>query len=307
MQVGRNPQGGGDLANRLRLLMADLADAGPERRRECLTEEIRRVLKSVPPPEREAYLEWLVDQFPTWDARVEVTPPQQVSPRQSPMDLRELQDPSFLVSRLADLAAGLSRDQKQHLGDALAQAGFMVQGPAGLPEDALKEFRALVKDPSQTVDPARVLRLLGLLVEFACKLDALVWRIWTNVAAVRNIRIKMHRALPGVFSQYLAGAAEGAADEELAKLREATAALLAAIAPGAAHFASDHCNKYDPDNIRRAVYAQKGSLFLNPQARFWKKYEELAADMQPDTVAVEILGYIAASADENMNPRAHKP
>jgi hypothetical protein len=307
MQVGRNPQGGGDLANRLRLLMADLADAGPERRRECLTEEIRRVLKSVPPPEREAYLEWLVDQFPTWDARVEVTPPQQVSPRQSPMDLRELQDPSFLVSRLADLAAGLSRDQKQHLGDALAQAGFMVQGPAGLPEDALKEFRALVKDPSQTVDPARVLRLLGLLVEFACKLDALVWRIWTNVAAVRNIRIKMHRALPGVFSQYLAGAAEGAADEELAKLREATAALLAAIAPGAAHFASDHCNKYDPNTIRRAVYAQKGSLFLNPQARFWKKYEELAADMQPDTVAVEILGSIAASADENMNPRAHRP
>jgi hypothetical protein len=27
----------------------------------------------------------------------------------------------------------------------------------------------------------------------------------------------------------------------------------------------------------------------------------------PDTVAEEILGYIAAAADENMNPKAHKP
>jgi len=227
-------------------------------------------------------------------------------PRESAADIQELQDPSFLVSRLADLAAGLSRDQKQHLGEALKQAGFIVQGPAGLPEDALNELRAALKDPDQAVDAARALRLLGLLAEFACKLDALVWRIWPNVAAVRNIRTRMHKALPGVFSQYLAGA-EGGADEELAKLREATAGLLSAIAPGAAHFASDHCSKYDPDNIRRAVYAQKGSLFLNPQARFWKKYGELAADLQPDTVAEAILGYIAASADANMNPKPHKP
>src|SRR5438105_2779741 len=94
-------------ANRLRLVQSDFADEPEQVRKDYLSDEIQRALGTLIPNERKPFLEELKQFFPTWDANVEVKT-EKPAVVATPTDQKELKDPGFLVSRLAELAPKLS-------------------------------------------------------------------------------------------------------------------------------------------------------------------------------------------------------
>src|SRR3954468_21231437 len=63
------------VANTLRLVQNEVADASPATRSEHLSRELKQELDSLAHPERLAFLEDLLGRFPVWDEDAKTTPP----------------------------------------------------------------------------------------------------------------------------------------------------------------------------------------------------------------------------------------
>jgi len=128
-------------ANRLRLVQSDFADEPEQVRKDYLSDEIQRALGTLVPNERKAFLDELKQFFPTWDAKVEVRT-EKVAVVATPTDQKELKDPGFLVSRLAELAPQLNEQQKHAIIEKLRQVGLAPSAVVGWPEQQAAALRA---------------------------------------------------------------------------------------------------------------------------------------------------------------------
>src|SRR5258706_3424009 len=117
-------------ANRLRLVQSDFADEPEQVRKDYLSDEIQRALGTLIPNDRKAFLDELKQFFPTWDAKVEVRT-EKPAVVATPTDQKELKDPGFLVSRLAELAPRLNEQQKQAIIEKLRQVGLAPSAGGG--------------------------------------------------------------------------------------------------------------------------------------------------------------------------------
>ena len=143
-------------ANRLRLVQSDFADEPEQVRKDYLSDEIQRALGTLIPNERKAFLDELKQFFPTWDAKVEVRT-EKVAVA-TPTDQKELKDPGFLVSRLAELAPQLSEQQKHAIIEKLRQVGLAPSAVVGWPEKEAAALRAkLQAQPKDSLEPGHVL------------------------------------------------------------------------------------------------------------------------------------------------------
>ncbi len=283
------------LANRLRLLQVDFADQTDEVRREYLTEEVRRVLATVPPNERKAFLDQLQSHFPTWDAKVEIQTRHTVSA--SVTDQKELRDPSFLVIRLIEVCKSLNEEQRRAVMDMLAQAGLShAAGPGpDFPPADLQEVRSKLQlGPRDEINAGRALQLLAQMGEFVLSLNQVAWRTWRTMAP--NSLFRQANALPGTLGRFAAGDPAVGRDQvinEMRSLRQLTAALIGTLSQ-TGRVALQHFRGISPEEIMLLV----GNKGFGREAAYWRRYVELAGAMDAggveDAMRAALAEYVEA-------------
>jgi len=298
-------------ANRLRLLQVDFADENAAVRRKFLSEEIERALSAIVPSERKAFLEELMTRFPTWDPNVELAPSEEEKAAFSPTDQQELQDPSFLVSRLMDLLPLLSEKDTQALTERFREAGLAPETRLDWPEEALKAVGTeLQLADEQSVDIIRLLNLVGQLVRFAQSLDQIAWETWRRIAP--RSTITRPTRLRSAMRQFVAGDPEVTYDQvsqNLESLRRLVASLISAVGQAGRRVAAGYLKRLSPPEIELLVKTESGGLWKSliqksPDAKCWEKYVELAGQITEDSIEKEIVEAISASAEQLMKTTA---
>jgi hypothetical protein len=282
------------VANRLRLLQIDFADQSESDRRGYLGEELGRTLASLPPSERKQFLEELQSRFPTWDTNVRLDG--KAPAAQPAFDQKELNDASFLVTRLIAVAQSLPPERKAAITDRLKEAGLAGASGAGpaWPEAQANDLRAkLQMTGHEPLDPVRVLELLSQLAEVACSLDQVVWNTWRVMSPQGTI--KRPAVLQKTMARFIAGDQDvprGQVSQDVGKLRQLIAALIGAVSQ-TGRFAMQHFKSFWPDEIKVLV----GTSGFGLEGRYWRKYVELAGTLDSNAVQDAIRQAIAEYAE----------
>lgn len=289
-------------ANRLRMIQIDFADRPVDERTAYLSEELSRAMENVIPQDREAFLQELMARFPTWDPNVEARPIEQQPAVRSETDQRELQDPSFLVTRLADLAPGLSQQQRQAVIERLRQAGLTPKVTHGLPEQAVEALRSKMGLPKDAdVDATRLVQLLGELAYFASTLDQVVWSTWHHLAARSTIRRRAPvRASAGRFVAGDEDTSRSQVADGLELLRQITASLVSAVSKCGELFGGPHLARFSPDAIERLVRIEGTSWIKAKEVQYWEKYRQLFAELSVASIQKEIEDVISKYVEDVM-------
>ena len=167
--------------NRLRLIQVDFADQPADVRENYLTDEVEHALAKLLPDQRPSFLQELKERFPTWDGNVEVGGPSQSSATRSASDAKDLQDYTFLISRLIALAPSLTEEQRKTATARLKDVGLAESGndPGEWPAQPAKVLKTkLGLTDKDKIDATRLLEMTAELVAFAASLDQLVWATW---------------------------------------------------------------------------------------------------------------------------------
>ncbi|HEY2586624.1 MAG TPA: hypothetical protein VGI81_12745 [Tepidisphaeraceae bacterium] len=282
------------VANRLRLLQMDFADQSEADRRGYLAEELGRTLASLPPSERKAFLEQLGARFPTWDENVRIESRPATAARPA-FDEKELNDASFLVTRLIAVAQGLPPEQRAAVTARLREARLAPAGAGpSWPEAQANDLRAKLKaSPADPIDPTRVLELLAQLAEVICSLDQVVWNTWRVISPQGNV--KRPAVLQNTLARFISGDQDvprGQVAHDVGKLRQLIAALIGAVSQ-TGRFAIQHFKGLAPDEIKVLV----GTSGFGLEGRYWRKYVELAGQMDQGAVQDAIRQAIAEYAE----------
>ncbi|MEE9129639.1 MAG: hypothetical protein V3T84_06435 [Phycisphaerales bacterium] len=291
-------------ANRLRLIQLDLIEEAEEVRESYLAEEVKRQLGSVPPGQRAEYLEQLRQRFPAWDTQVDVSRPSEQGALRSAADEKDLNDWSFLVSRLSDLAATLSEEVRQVIRDRLAAAGLAYNRPdPGWQEAITKATRTEFQlDDQHQIDVSRALELLAVLAKCVKGMNKVVWTTWREIdhrSKIRGGGSEFEHRL----TRFVAGAQDvdpTMVSRDLERLSQLVAALIGGIRGGAGTFARTHCDTFSIEAISRLVEVEGGGFLAgSKEAKRWRKFEELAGGaLDPDSIEREILQAVGATATE---------
>jgi hypothetical protein len=281
--------------NRLRLIQVDFADQPKDMRENYLSDEVEHALAKILPDQRQVFLQELKERFPTWDGQVAVTGPSTPGVTQSATDAKELQDFTFLVSRLVQLAPTLTEEQRKtaiaRLKDAgLADAGSGPDWPAA-PAKALRAKVGLTD--KDKLDAGRVLELEGELAAFLVSLDQLVWATWKQIAPKSDL--KRPSAIQRACGRFAAGDADVSRTQiaaDVDRLRQLTAGLISAIAQTGNLFAQKHVSKFSVANIEAYADKQPGML-VSKEVKCWRQFKELASAMDVQTIEKEIQDSIA--------------
>ena len=305
------------VANRLKMVQADFADAPPEQRRRFLGDEIERALASIVPAERAAFLAELQSRFPAWDqasggAAAPISPSSgpatggapAPSASASATDQRELQDPSFLVARLCELAPKLSEQAKEALLARLRQAGAVTSTPdAPWSDEQSKQLRAkLAVGDQKKTDPGRVIELATVLAEFAANLHQLVGTAWRTLAPTTDVK---HRpgSLQNAMGRFVAGDASMTRPQlaqEVERLRQLVASLIAGVGQVGRQFAHTYNARFAPAEIKSAAANEPGGLFAGAEKKCWLKYVELWDSRDEAVIEKEIRDTIVTFAETVM-------
>lgn len=286
------------LSARLRLLQASCADDTPENRQAYLFEEIDRALRAVPPSRKKAHLEALAARFPTWTTNP--TGEKEAAPAAAE------ESPEILFNRFLQTLPRLTPEQKLQFQAKLHAAGWTEAPVGALPDDVHTELlQRLRLKPDQSIDIARLGRLSSALTELFITVDQFVWTVWKTIAPKSTLRRDASLGdLRQAFSRYLSGEQEITAaqiTQQLDRTRQLTAGLLAAIGPSGRNYARRHMARYAPEAIRDAVRTEGGSsLFSSVEAKCWKKYTDLAGELNEAAIESEIQDAIVKYADELM-------
>lgn len=298
---------GGDAArvaavcNRLRAVQADFADAPPLVRQRYLADEIQRALKDIVPDQRPAFLAALERQFPAWEAPASAAAPvQQIT---TETDQRELQDPSYLVRRLCEMTGSMSDEQRQVVIRHLDQAGLLP--PAGVvpwPDDLMQAMRAKLQVGEQKrIDPIRLLEVMVGLVDFASTLQQLASQTWRTLAPNSEIRPRAG-TLQGLVAKYASGdpsASRQQVNQELERLRQLLASLIAAVGDAGRQVASTFTSRFSPNEIKTAA-ASEGGMFVSVEAKCWRKFVELWDAQDEHALEMEVRDAIAKFTESLM-------
>jgi hypothetical protein len=293
-------------ANRLRLVQVDFADQADEVRQQYLRQELNRALATIPPNKRQAFTEALGRQFPTWDGAAPNTGTARdgVAMDQSAFDKSELNDPSFLVSRLIALAPNMADGVRHALIEKLRAAGLGAPSTGGWSEQSAAPLRAKLQfNAQQVLDADRTVELLDLLTDFVANLDQLVWATWRQLAA--DSRIKRPNPLLRVLRAFMtrdANVPQTVLAQDIGALRQLTAALINAVGQVGYTFAARHTEKLSPALIEDAVKAEgRGGIPWiggGAKAACWEKYLQLSNSLDAAAIEKEINTVIAESVEQ---------
>lgn len=288
-------------AARLRYLQASFADDSSESREGFLEDEVKRALAPVPASKRAAYIDALAEKFPTWDsATVSVAGPATVPAPQSPEEIWNL----FLRT-----LPQYSLEQREKMKARLAEAGLVQVSNAPLEDDALTDVQQKLKlAPEDRIDPARLGKLFASLAEMMIVMDQLAWNVWKNLAPKSTIRRESAAGdMRTMLRRSVTGDAEVSAAQvaaQLEKTRQLIAGLLAALGPAGKNYARRYLSRYSPEAIRDLVKMEGASIFGNADARFWKKYTDLAQEISEASINTDMQDAVVKYAEDLMRGSA---
>jgi hypothetical protein len=221
-------------------------------------------------------------------------------------DVAATLDAETLVARLTELAPSLTPAQRQSATERLQRAGLAASAPgaSGLPSAPVDEIQRLLSHGSRDqLDAARALAMAAALADVAIRLDAVMTDLWRRLSP--NSSVKKTPSVRMTLSRFAAGDAEtdrAAVDAELTLLQKVTVSLASAIKPAAGRFARRHLEMYGSEAVEEAERdaAGRGMGF---EARCWKRYQQMCADMDVEAYERELLQLVAEEADRLMRGR----
>ena len=280
---------------RLRFLQANLADETPESRQSYLEDELKRALQPVPSSRRAAYLDALAQRFPTWDmATVSVDAAAKVTP----------QTADEIIAAFLELAPTLSAEQREAIKAKLAAHGLIVISNQPLEGDALVDLQAKLKmAPDDPIDANRLGKLFAVLADTLATIDQLAWNVWKSAApkspirrdsSFGDLRLQLRRSLSGDAEHSAAQV-----QQQVERMRQIVAGLLAGLGSAGRNYARRHLQRYSPDAIREAVKLEGGGgMFANAEAKCWKKYTEVAAEITEASIESDVQDAVAKYAED---------
>jgi hypothetical protein len=275
-------------ANRLRMVQVDCADQSDEIRRQCLEAELDALLKKLPTTERRQFLERLMNEFPAWEAAGEASPVVQ-----SEFDIHQLDDPDFLVARLAKLAPSLDEQKKQLIATELNRVGMSMVGTPAWSKQAADEFRQLLgMTANETIEFNRVLELLTLLMKMGLNAEQVAWTTWRDLE--RHLEggasaVKQPSALKPMLRKCSTGDANtprtlvALSTERLQQLL----ANIIRVIPFCGQFAYSQFNSLSPEALTKLDEMEGGGWFGRP-ARLWDRYEKAYAELSAQAFDIEV-------------------
>jgi hypothetical protein len=279
-----------EVASRLRLLQASLADGETEARIHLLEEELDRSLKQVALGKRSDYFDALDSEFPTFEARVSQEAPagDAASPPAMPAD------PYSLARMLAESvpASGPERDAVM---DYLEQAGFVrykaVNG-GEVPEEAEAFFKKLLGD--KPLDAGRAYRLMNVMVEYVTNIDQIVWMTWKRVAPKSLVQQEGGRAndFRKAIAPYLSGDPEISTEEikqQVARTRKLISGMLSSIGGACATYAASLLDRLSPEMVKQKAQEEPGSMFETVEKKCWRRYNDMHKEFSHSVVEKELL------------------
>lgn len=292
------------LAAHLRVLQTSCAEDTEEMRLELMREEIARRLRDIAPAQRPSFLSALDEQFPEFGPAPGSNAPAIAAETMGDLAIGfATLPPEVLVADLLDAAPTLTAEQRAEYGQRLAAAGFGVAAPASAAAFELPgEVRArFALSPNQSVDPARAMRLFGLLADLTLALDQLAWSVWKQIAPQSIIRRESGAA--GDFRKlaalYLSGDPEVATpqlSQLLDKTRKLVAGLLAGMGPAGSAFTKNYMARFSPEAIESRA-GGGGGLFGSAEQRYWRAYVEQFSQINEQSVEHEMLHAIVQYAE----------
>lgn len=276
-----------EIAAELALLRAEQADPGSREARAALTDAYDRALSSAREADRTDLAIAVEDRFEDAATLAAVAVP--------------TGDPRVHAARLVRLAPVMDESTRRDVGTRLGAAGLAppdASGGATLSEGIAAVRRALGEPDDATLDPARALVLLGLMLPPLLAVDSIAWRTWRAMAP--DSRFRRAGELRDAAAAYLAGGDEApdrpAIETESARLRQLVAALLAAVSR-AGEAASSRLAVVLPERIEPAARAER-KWNESEAVACWRKYQELAKALDPATLDGLVVEAMVEYAEE---------
>ena len=281
------------LANQLRMLQVDLADDGEASRQKHLRATIERTLNEVMPTEREAILKGLLQRFPAWHNHAHVHDTGKPDAGLSEQDRQDLNNPTFLIQRLVELADAMSTEQTRRLSQQLISSGLVKDLEYVWPHESIQKVRSVFDiDPDQTIDPERLLDLVEMLSKHVGSIEKVSWTIWRSVAPRSSLL--RGEVITRTLSRYLAGDPQitrHQVSQELLRLRRLKASLITALGRASKLFTSRFVKRLSPQHIQSLV--PKRLFAAHQESMCWRKYKELTEDLTDTAIEKEIEQAIA--------------
>jgi len=279
-----------ETANRLRLIQVDFADESEQTRTAYLCEEIEKALNSVLPDERNEFLGRLLEKFPAGSFITQVISKETAVEGPPAVNESELKNVEFLVRSLQKIAPTLSDEQKDFVDKSLQEAGLRPKARQDNPVELDQQLKQKFKVADEcSISAEKMVELSAILVDFAIKLESLVWNTWRQLSPRSAVR--PHGDLTKKIGQFLSSDGEisvNQVDDDLKVLQRLTAAITSAVSRVGGQFAKRHLARFSPLEIEVLVKMEPGSVFVSHDVKCWKKYKELAETLNEDSIEMEI-------------------
>ena len=157
-------------------------------------------------------------------------------------------------------------------------------------------------DEFARVDIQRLYRLLTALADFVLSLDQLGWGLWKAMAPRSQVRRDQtfEGDIRKAGGRYLSGDTEvsiGQITQIIDRLRQLVAGLIGAIGPAGRSFSQRHLARFGPDAIKDLAAMEGGGMFANAEQKNWRKYVQLAKDLNEDSIEAEMVECVARYAE----------
>lgn len=268
-----------ECAGRLRAIQADTGDASPEQRQEFFSEEIRRVLKEVPPGGRKQFLRDLLARFPIGGQVVEVRSVSTAAPSAPAPPPPKPETVDDLFAKYLQAASKAPEQQRQAMAKLLAEAGLGWVDPSVLVlEVSQEDCQKLGLPPGQQPRLKALVNLAVMLMEVFQKLDERAIATMRELSP-KHALLKRPRDFRTAASQYLVNDAEPL-EPQVRVIAGLLGTLLAAMLGCGREFGRQFVEKFAPSAIEDVVAGEGGGSFFGPnrKERCWDKYVDLARD-----------------------------
>jgi len=274
------------LANRLRMIQADLADKDTQTQREVLCEEIERALKTLRGDQYAIFHEGLKNQFPVMaDLGIGPCPVESEGSGKT-----ELHGGRAVPERVLESLMQLTPEQRDGV-ISRAQGGEKKPTGDGCQwhevTHSLRQILGMRDD--QQVQADGLPNLLILLVDFVIRLEPVVWNTWSKLAPRTEVR-----GMGGV-KPLLGGIVAGQQGSEVCEmerrlklLQQLVIAMVTAVGPIGSQFAQKYLSTFSPKEIRAMVNMEGKQFLVSEDVQCWRKYEKLASSLNGETIEGQI-------------------
>jgi len=288
-----------EASHRLRMVQKDFSDQDESQQREYLCEELERLLKGVPFGERGAFLQGLLERFPTRQVQVPDSAGEAVPLNRVPR--LTMDQPTQLVDALIEALPSLPDDQRKAVLYRLQEVVAGLQQTAETPTKSTTDIRSTLQLPAEVeVHRERFGELANLLADFAVKTEQLTVAVWGKIAGKSSLRPpKQARKLAGQFLSEECGSANELTKDLQLLLQFATAIVTAASRAGE-EVARRYWRRLSPEAIRALVDVEQSRLrdsLVSKDVRCWRKYCELTGELGAEYIEKEIESAMADSAE----------